>query len=364
MEPSTPFELCVHIIPELLELLALALCIGTLVCRLWVIPEPAEEEEAGHRELSEHTRRLLAGTTALMVVTSIADIAVRSAELSGKPFSEVFTVLPIVVLETHLGKVWLIHIISLGVLAVMANGKSRHGNSRIFLRLMLCVGLIASITRSATGHAADAGDFSIPEVMDSLHLLAVLVWGGGVFFLALVAHPHALRAGERTMPLLGRIVCRFSLFAGFAVGAIAITATYNVVTYVSSLDALLRSPYGMLVLTKTILFFLLIILGAINRYALVPALCEVTELPAPHLRSMGRLASRTLAPFAGKTEHYQPTKPLQTSMRLEALLITGLLVCSTLLRHEVPARHALHMHGAAAGHEHYHHSNTTGSEAP
>ena len=43
-----------------------------------------------------------------------------------------------------------------------------------------------AMTRSASGHAADWGDLTWPEVIDWVHLMAGAVWGGGLIALSIM----------------------------------------------------------------------------------------------------------------------------------------------------------------------------------
>ncbi len=115
---------------------------------------------------------------------------------------------------------------------------------------MLCIAVIIAMTESASGHASDKGDFSIPEIMDFLHLLAAGAWGGGLFALSLVILPKLARAGDQAAALIADIARRFSRIAGIAVGIIAITALYNAWSFVGSFEAIWTSPYGWTVFAK------------------------------------------------------------------------------------------------------------------
>src|SRR5262249_57620064 len=62
--------------------------------------------------------------------------------------------------------------------------------------VMLGAAALLALTRSASGHAADWGDMSLPELMDGLHLLAGSLWGGGLVVLASTVLPVLCREGR------------------------------------------------------------------------------------------------------------------------------------------------------------------------
>ena len=351
---------CIHIIPEWLELLCLTFCIGTLVCRLWVLENSTQFESPPQQSLVTSRWRGFGIVTVVMIASSIGDLLVRAVEMSGQPLSEVFPVLPTVVFHTHLGHAWLIRIAAFILLAVMVKAGNRYRDSRRYLYLMLGVGLVASMTKSATGHAADAGDFSVPEIIDWLHLLATLAWGGGLFVLSLGILPKIIKQDDQAAPLIAGVVGRFSRIAGFAVVVIALTAVYNAVTQVGSVDALLEAPYGRIIIVKSFLLFFLLNLGAFNRYAVLPLLRKWEGSLVVEQGIVGHVTAICFSPLLHGLDGRQVARQLERNVRFEAFLMVGVLLCATTLRHQIPARHFLHLqHAQTAGaHEHIHHAAT------
>jgi hypothetical protein len=65
---------------------------------------------------------------------------------------------------------------------------------------MLGAGALIALTRSASGHAADWGDWTLAELMDWLHLPGWLGLGGGLLALATVVfqrRPSGLTSAGR-----------------------------------------------------------------------------------------------------------------------------------------------------------------------
>jgi putative copper resistance protein D len=330
---------CIHIVPEWLELVFLNFSIGVLVCRLWVL----EDSVVFRRNLLARMWRLLGIAAAAMIASSIGDLLVRAAEMSGQAFSRVFSVLPTVVLHTHLGHVWLIRIAALLFLLIALSAGRRRLESRAFMFFMLGLMAIISMTKSASGHASDAGDFSVSEIMDWLHLVAASIWGGGLFVLAVAILPDLARGGKLPATVSADVACRFSRMAGIAVGIIVITSLYNAWSFVGSAGALWKAPYGWTVIAKTVLFLLLVCLGAYNRYVSVPLLREWAALPPVEPGIISRGVSPMLARFSRPLDYHLIIQRFERNIRIEALLMVMVLLCATLLRHEIPARHHSHM---------------------
>ncbi len=339
-----------HIIPEWFELGALTFCIGLLTCRLWVFPLAAHTGLIEQDNILDTMWNLLFVCAAVMIVSSGVNLILRAAEMSGNSLSTVFPVLPAVIFRTHLGRAWLIRIVCLVILLISLLAGGRRRDSRGLMGLMLGIVVIIVMTESASGHASDKGDFSVPEIMDFLHLLAVGVWGGGLFALSLVVLLKLTRAADQAAASLADVAQRFSRLAGYAVAVIAITAIYNAWSYVGSFGPAWKSPYGMTVLAKIVIFLLLVLLGAFNRYISVPLLIEWGGSSFPGLgmidRFTNRFLSRSLRDRAGKSIAFL----FMRAVRVEALLMVLALLCAAMLRHDVPALHYSH-----GGHGHAHH---------
>jgi copper transport protein len=114
---------------------------------------------------------------------------------------------------------------------------------------------------SIAGHALDAGRPRIELPVDVLHLTAAAVWTGGLVQLAI-----ALRAGEERL----RLVRRFSATALVSVLVLSGTGVVRAISELSALSQLWSTGYGRLLIVKTALLGLLVTLGWLNRYRLIP----------------------------------------------------------------------------------------------
>jgi copper resistance protein D len=338
-------NLLAQVIPEWIELVSLASTTGVVVCLLWVLPPDAP---SGRGTVLERMRQLLGLSVAVLFGSSILGLLLRAAEMSGRPITAVLAVVTTVVLRTHLGNVWIVRMAALATFAavMMATWRGRH--SRPLSYLMLGCTAVMSATESASGHASDAGDFSVAELMDWLHLVGPIVWGGGLLVLSVAILPRLVREGDRAARAMALVATRFSAIAAVAVTLIALTAVYQAWTYASSAEALVRSRYGQTIIAKIFLFSLLLCLGSFNRYVSVPRLQEWAGSTKPERWVLGRLIAPALRPLAGNARGPLVARMFARSVNVEALLLVTTLLCAALLRHEMPARHAPHRHATAS----------------
>lgn len=293
--------------------------------------------------------RLFGICMALILAGGISEVLIRSMEMSGQPFSEICSVLPTVLSRTHYGHVWLARTAAITLMTLMPAAGGRARDSRIFQLIMLALALVASMTMSASGHASDAGDFSSNEIMDWLHLVAVSVWGGGLFVLSMVILPGLIGPDDRQEALIADVARRFSRMAGIAVGIVIITAIYNYLVYVGSFEALLMTPYGLTVIAKIVLLFILVNLGGFNRYVSVPLLQEWAGASAEGRGTITRIVLRFYPRLQLDGSGRRIALRFMRCVRTEAALIVCVLLCAALLRHGIPARHLAHMQHSGQG---------------
>ena len=171
-------------LPAWLDLLALATCLGTLSCRLWVLPPPSML--AGTVDSTVFLAplwRLLALGLAGLTASSVGTLLGRAMSMSGLALPEALPVLPKVLFHTHYGRMWLIRFVVLAALWMGWWAGRQHLQGRAIAGLILLGGSLIALTRSVSGHAADWGDLTRPELIDWLHLLAASIWGGGLLSL-------------------------------------------------------------------------------------------------------------------------------------------------------------------------------------
>lgn len=116
----------------------------------------------------------------------------------------------------------------------------------------LILALLAAILPALGGHAAGLGDHALATTAGAAHIAAATLWIGGLLALAL----HAVRGD---IPLT-RSIQRFAVIAGSSLVLLAVSGVANAYTRLETLDQIVTTGYGQLVLIKTTL---IVALGAI-----------------------------------------------------------------------------------------------------
>jgi putative copper export protein len=258
-------------------------------------------------------------------------------EMSGLGITAISPVLPTVLFKTHYGRIGLVRSAGLGLaLAAWFFGR-RHLNFRFVAVSLLCASAAIAFSRSATSHAADFGDLSVQELSDWFHFMASSLWGGALIAIAVVFRPSLIAEDSRQLPIVSGIADRFYVLFGPVLSLLVLTGLYNAWVEVGSFGLLVITPYGRVLSVKIMLLLF--------------------------------LALRYIAPPQhGPDESVFVMKFLRRT-RIEAIMISGVLLCAAVVTHNIPARHFMHGEhaqttGNHAGHEggQHEHYATTGPE--
>ena len=132
---------------------------------------------------------------------------------------------------------------------------------------LAALSILAILPLSLAGHAADAASHETAVTFLAVHLVAAVIWVGGLLALAML---RPLLGDD-----LGVSVQRYSTLAGWCFGAIAISGAANAWIRIGSIDSL-GSGYGVLIVLKVIALVTLGLAGwpqrsrVVNRIAADP----------------------------------------------------------------------------------------------
>lgn len=121
------------------------------------------------------------------------------------------------------------------------------------------------------GHTRAYGPPFLVVASDVVHVYAAAVWFGGLVGLALTLPTMAKRE-----QLAARTLARFSTLAGGLLVAVAVAGVVLGWRILGSWTALVTTPYGLILLTKTALVALVVAVAGWNRYRLLPHVLTAT----------------------------------------------------------------------------------------
>ncbi|MCP1487158.1 Copper resistance protein D [Pseudomonas fluorescens] len=209
-------------------------------------------------------RPMLRGMALIGALLSVAGLVLMTSAMSGETaLAALWPPVQMMVLETDVGLAWAVRMTALIVVVI-----------RPGLWLASFAGAIALASLAWSGHGAmDEGALRFWHFLsDILHLLAAGAWLGAMLALVLIARGLVDEAHIRSLAFAVR---RFEWVGAAIVLTLSISGVVNYLFIIGPrLDEVLLGTYGMLLAIKVLLFAAMLVLAALNRFHLGPALAQ------------------------------------------------------------------------------------------
>jgi copper transport protein len=260
-------------------------------------------------------RRLLTIATAVELLAAVAAVYLQGPYAAGLGAEHALDRgLLAAVLKTQYGeatatRAW-ICAVALGVCVLMGRLPGRVAAGALVL-----LGTGAAATWSAAGHAGTGDLQPWTFGLDLLHLLTVSAWVGGLVVLGL-----GLR-GRWTDAETARRLPRWSTLATVAVVGLVASGVFASWREVRSVDALISTAYGGLLVAKTTLVVFMLMLGAIGR----AYVRRHYAMPVAHAATDAAATERPQPP-EGEAAQLRRTTRVETITAAIVLAITAVLV--------------------------------------
>lgn len=230
---------------------AMAVTIGALVLASVVLPRSAPVRRRHRDRRAAEAAELDPGWAACLRVAEVASVAWTVSAIAVLILTFVDTAgaqaltgdfsaqLGVYVTQVPYGQMWTLIVVLAAIVSTLVFAV--RGFTGIGLVTLLS--FIPLVPQALMGHAAEASGHMQAVNSIGLHLIAVVVWLGGLVVLALLAPVLTGRSD------LGVIVARFSALALFAWALMVVSGFFNAVLRVDSL-ADWTTPYGLLIIAK------------------------------------------------------------------------------------------------------------------
>lgn len=229
-------------------------------------PAPGDGQEPGEHRAFTRTMTVAAVAAVVWTMAAVAIIVFSYADTIGTPISgsaEFAEQLGYYVSSLIPGQAWAVTAVMAGLTASLAV-LSRSPSMVVFTAV---VALSAVVPLSQLGHVAGVDDHNGAVNALALHLLGAGVWTGGIIVLTLLAPLLAAQASGAQDGAGRAVLARFSALALVAFVLVAVSGVINTAYRIGGWDGL-GSPYGALVIAKTIATGALGVLGYLNRRAI------------------------------------------------------------------------------------------------
>ena len=251
-----------------IDLLGCYTVTGLFAFRLWLIPEEAKFPAMDSRFI-----RLYAITLILMVIGGTGHFIVNAVMLGGGSLSQNLALIGQILLNSHFGHSWLIHITAIAVLCSGLFFNRHKMPAKDVAGFMLFISALILLSISATGRADKAGDFTIVEMVDWLHLFTSGLWGGSIIAIAWML-PQGLADVSVSMrkEIQTRINTRLALLTLLAFLLVLTSGIYETWLRLGSLGSFLYSSYGHVLIFKLVFTGFLGIAGLLYYYVVASGL--------------------------------------------------------------------------------------------
>ncbi|MDR5751586.1 MULTISPECIES: CopD family protein [unclassified Caballeronia] len=287
--------------------IAFASTLGAVLMNGWLSKEKAFAAISPARFGWTRARRIGSGGALVLAFANLVLLWLQAASMSGVPVMEAGASVWTVLTATHAGTGWAIAFAGSVLLVLATASGAPMGAGR--LAFAAFAALVAAAGKASVGHAADAGAFSVAEVVQTLHLLATGVWGGVVIAGAFAVLPALGTSLARAF--LIRIAGKMSTIAVVAVVLVIATGVFNALRGLGGAASVLQeSVWGHVLIVKAVLVATALIFGGLNRWSALPRLQRTASTVDAHT--------------------------VTNVMRVEGLLMIGVFVAASVLSHSVP----------------------------
>jgi len=332
-----------------LDTLLAACLVGGAVFSLFIVPgatsslQEGQESREGRDEVRARLQlRLVRGSlvaVVLLLLTLGAELVLQAMRVTETDLGSVFAQPDVfgAVLGSSFGSS--LEVRGLATLAIMlvllvlllanlaARRAGRRSSTGLFWLWALIVVLGAGFYWAQTGSAhatalSEQPDAGILQVLapyaNLVHLLSTAIWIGGIFYFVVVLLPVLRGVIPKSRSIVLReSITRFSQIALITVPVVALSGTIIYLAEQPSVESTLDTGYGREVLIKVGLLALLMIPAAYNLRRVGPGLVRLRDMIGPAFQALARGFRR--------------------SVRVEALMVSTVLVFSALLTLSAPA---------------------------
>lgn len=210
----------------------------------------------GGDDLRAGARRLLGPTATGWGVVTLLVYQLTASDLSGRPLPLVLTAqVQGAFVSLPQARAQLLVVLAAVVLAVASRLAVASGPAAS--RVLLVLATAALVPPAFVGHSASAEDHELAVASVAVHLAAGALWVGGLAVLAVLVLADRRVGADRARPTLAS----FSTLALWSVVVIGVSGLLNGSLRVTSVDALLGSTYGLLLVAKAVLLVVLVGFG-------------------------------------------------------------------------------------------------------
>ena len=205
---------------------------------------------------------------------SMLSIAAMTASMMGVRLFEVdLASISIMIFETPMGIAWLVRVIALlATLAVALRMNAANGLPKLLFVAIASAVALASVAWTGHGAASEGQAGTAQLIADIAHLLGAGAWLGALAALTIIVFRRAESLNEGYLRMAHGLLKDFSVAGTIIVAVVLGSGLVNSWMLVGPQNLLTihTTLYGQLLIAKLLLFGVMLILAAVNRFNLTP----------------------------------------------------------------------------------------------
>lgn len=231
--------------------LSLCLYIGVLFFYLKLLPKNY------FSQINKKSRQMLYFAYAGLALSIIVSLPIQVLNITETlQLSSISRVLS----STIFGTAWIVAVFLL-ILLLVTTYLMKTTRVRFFTLLSFILLLALILTKSFIGHTMIASVQAAAVAMNFLHLLAMSLWLGGLLTILILLPIIKSNDSAERRTLYWQVLQSFSSWAILFVLVLLISGVFNSLLYLNSVNTLLSTRYGHVLLTKITLMLVMIMYG-------------------------------------------------------------------------------------------------------
>ena len=244
-----------------IDRLALALILAASLAGLWLRTHAAEKYY-----VTNSLKYTIDISLLLLLLSTTLVLLLRTASLADVSLMETFPYIEKVIEKSHYGVTWIGRVVALTVIIIVWL-ISRQKQTLASCSLMIIAATSIAFFISGASHAGEDGLWAFENINNSLHIVGGCFWGGSVIVYALF-----IKQLNQQHLHITDIANQLSFIATIALATVIATGLLNTWFRLSALSDLWTSDYGLALVVKLIFVFIMMNIGALNRFVLIPRL--------------------------------------------------------------------------------------------
>ena len=223
----------------------------------------------------------------LTIFANSIHFILHCAVMTDTSLKEVFSILPTFITKTKYGRFTILRTAFLAAIIVVSFVSVYRDQKWTTLSGFL-LSLLLLVVIAMSGHQGANGYMNFPFLLDALHIVAISLWIGGIFFIRFFLSAFVKGAYVEFWRNVTSLMNRFSLLATYCVFIAAFTGILLSYFNVKDFSVLMNTPYGMVLLVKILLVGIIVIIGGMNKFFVIPYMNNIKPEESSESMALGR----------------------------------------------------------------------------